>query len=686
MRHTAPSPSPFEMTPGRHRRWIAVMACALAMTAADCTPQRHVATPSAPPGHQTRDLTRRPSPAETVKTPDPTLATDTRPAHAQDAAPPIVDLPYARLIDPSRDVPGSLSMGSTADGFLLRHAQLPVEGQHHAVLPKWRARRTHYGTEELVAILLHTGQQVRAEHDGGPRLMLGNLSVAGGGDIEWSRSHNSGRDADIAFYVLKDGEPVEAPSLLSFGPDLRSGAYTFDVPRNWSATKALLTHPEIQVQWLFVATWLKEAMLQHARENHEPEALIERAEQVLWQPTDSTPHKDHLHLRIYCSKEDLLEGCLNSGPVWAWIDTYEAAFEARVTSLIKGLGDPDPVIRRQVLAYMKRIEAREAASAVAQVTLFDPVAELREDSFDLLERWHPRERVVYTALETFIRSPGGGVAVDDPTFTFTTRPTADDDAEAPASPQADGDPSAQDPSTQQGAAAQEQRDDAPSVIPAPPPWADPFTEDPHRSAEQLKTAWHTVKRLAHHRSVPLILQALGSERRIGASPERSVHERTLAANAAAGVMNMRLGPALIDALDTADPDARVAAGDALRRLTNHSFGVKWERRMSQRQRRDAVGKWRRWWKEFGKMDRDAMVLRGFNRARVRVNDLTSHRSIDKLIKVIKRDDHIGYNAARVVAARTKRWYALAERDPEVRSRRWTRWWRKNKGRMRRQWR
>ncbi len=588
------------------------------------------------------------------------------PAPEQDPAPakPVKeDLPYTRIIDPSRQVPGSMSMGTSADGFLMRHASLPIEGQHHAVLPNCRERHTNYGTEELVELLLHTAAEV-SQHHPGPRLMMGNMSVAGGGDIKWSRSHNSGRDADIAFYVLDpDGNPVDAPALLRFNDELKSGQYTFDVPRNWAAVKALMNHPTVQVQWLFIATYLRDALLEHAVAQNEDPTLIENARKLLWQPTDSSPHADHLHLRIYCSEGDLLEGCLNTGPVWDWIDTYESSFNARVASLVKGLVDPDERIRAQVLEYMKRIEARSAAVDVAKLALYDKKADNRLAALELLATWRAKDPTIYTNLEAFIRGPGGGIAKDDPDFTIQT--VAQEGPPEPAPPR--------------------EIDTMAGPLPQSPA-ADPHTADPLRNAAQLRKAYDTLRRLGHHNAVGLLMQALTSQRRIGDQPGgKGVHERTLAARASRNIMALRLVPVLIDALDTPDQDAREAVALVLRRITNHTFKVKWERPMKDKKRKASVEKWRRWWKDNKKRSRTQMLLRGFKKAGIKIDNLNSHRSINKLVKAVGRNDHIGYNAARVVAARCGRWHGLSDRDAKVRAKRWKRWWKKNQRRLKRRW-
>ncbi len=191
-----------------------------------------------------------------------------------------LDAPYTELIRRFRQPRQPGSVGTTLRGRLHGAAALEVSGEHHAILPECVERETRFGTPDLVSLLLRAAEITHTTH-GGPRLMIGNLSFEGGGNIPWSRSHNSGLDADLAFFVLKDGQPEEAPTLMRFGGrlhDLDELGYTFDVPRSWTLIKSLLTHPTVEVQWLFIARPLRRAVLEHARAQGEAPAGHERPE------------------------------------------------------------------------------------------------------------------------------------------------------------------------------------------------------------------------------------------------------------------------------------------------------------------------------------------------------------------------------------------------------------------------
>lgn len=212
-------------------------------------------------------------------------------------------------------VGASRSVGRASRGRLLNG--VPFEDAAAArLLPRRHAARgLNHGTQRLVEALHRAGAAVREALPDSPPLGVGNLSAPGGGPIpRYSKSHQSGRDADLAFYQLDAGRrPLPAVDLGHFdgaGRALR-GEATFDVERTWLLVRALLTDPTIDVQWLFISRPLKALLLAQARALDEPRELLERAGRILHQPTDSRPHADHLHLRIRCSSDERAQGCVN---------------------------------------------------------------------------------------------------------------------------------------------------------------------------------------------------------------------------------------------------------------------------------------------------------------------------------------------------------------------------------------
>ncbi|HOU52536.1 MAG TPA: penicillin-insensitive murein endopeptidase [Myxococcota bacterium] len=319
-----------------------------------------------------------PVPATRIDPSAPGLAR--RPPTLQLDAPPMVAIPRSH---PKVGTPmgkGSLSIGTPTTGFVVSCRMLPEEGPGHYVLPEHRQRRTRCATDDLVEALLRAADRVGRDHPGA-RLAVGNLGRDGGGDLPWSVSHNSGRDADLGFYLMDDaGRPYEARSLIPLdarGEGTEDGRpVRFDVPRNWALVKALLTDPTIQVQWLFLSNPLKKRLLAHARSRKERPDLVARAEEALAQPRRSGPHNDHLHLRISCPPDDVLEGCRDIGTARSWFRDPTPRIEARVRQLQTLARRGSPRVRSDALTVLGRIGTSEAVSTVLR-GLGDPEVEVR---------------------------------------------------------------------------------------------------------------------------------------------------------------------------------------------------------------------------------------------------------------------------------------------------------------------
>ena len=215
----------------------------------------------------------------------------------------------------------SHSIGTPQNGHLDRAVDLATQPPLAAlrILPATQRRGFTHATAELVALLRDTARAVARAHPGS-RLTVGNLAPPGGGDIPQSVSHNSGRDGDLAFFAIdREGNPVEAAHYVRFdatgsaaAPAEAVGRLRFDVARTWLTVRHLLSHPAVIVQWIFIAAPLRNMLLDHAVRLGEPELLRERARRVLVQPSDSSPHADHLHVRIACAADDK-PACIDGG-------------------------------------------------------------------------------------------------------------------------------------------------------------------------------------------------------------------------------------------------------------------------------------------------------------------------------------------------------------------------------------
>jgi penicillin-insensitive murein endopeptidase len=223
-----------------------------------------------------------------------------------------------RVTDPV----GSCSRGTVTDGELRNGVELRPDGEFHSIIDRLRKYNARWGTHELVRLIQKAAHYVHLA-DGGAPLRVGDLSKKDGGDIRWHRSHNSGRDVDLAFYVVDadTGESVAAPRLLHFdgnGVSRQRKDLRFDVARNWRLVEGLLEQNQVRVQWLFISRPLKKLLLDHARQRGANAEIVRRAEAVLHQPKGASPHANHFHLRIGCSLDDRVDGCIDSGPQWDW--------------------------------------------------------------------------------------------------------------------------------------------------------------------------------------------------------------------------------------------------------------------------------------------------------------------------------------------------------------------------------
>lgn len=218
---------------------------------------------------------------------------------------------------------GPTSLGTTSDGWLDEGVPLADEG--HGFVRARRGESTRFGVPRLVAALERAAASVETSFGAGSPLLIGDIGAPWGGHHLRHRSHRAGRDVDILFF-LQDGEglPIasrsHAFSRFGFADDEElPGHVYFDDARNWALVRALLTDPEIEVQWIFCSRGVKARLLSWAMLNEEDDDLLVHAAYVLQQPENALPHDDHFHLRIYCSSDERAAGCIDVGPRWPWL-------------------------------------------------------------------------------------------------------------------------------------------------------------------------------------------------------------------------------------------------------------------------------------------------------------------------------------------------------------------------------
>jgi len=237
------------------------------------------------------------------------------------------------LCPPGLGVSYAASEGTAQDGRLVDGFEVPLEGPNHRFLRRSAKRGTQHTTLELAVLLWRSAQHV-AKSAPGPPLLIGDCSLKTGGAVERHRSHRSGRDVDLLFYVTDArGKRVESPGFEPFDQKGKCGregcTLRLDLERNWSLIRTLIASRRPAVQYIFVSEPIKSLLLNWAQGRGEHREILKRARLVMRQPSDSAPHDDHMHVRTFCSASDLEQGCVDGGTRWRWVDVKGRAAAIR---------------------------------------------------------------------------------------------------------------------------------------------------------------------------------------------------------------------------------------------------------------------------------------------------------------------------------------------------------------------
>lgn len=195
------------------------------------------------------------------------------------------------------------SVGPPNEGRLEGGIHLDVTKPHLRGAPMHSSIDTRWGLPALVHAIDHAAKAVTKKYPGAV-LNVGDLSRRNGGELARHHSHESGRDADLGFYVVDaQGKPLSRATFVKIDEKLAAediAGARFDVARNWLFLQNLLLDRDARVSHVFVAEPLKHALLAHARSRGVAHALYVRAALVMMQPTGGLPHDDHFHVRISC--------------------------------------------------------------------------------------------------------------------------------------------------------------------------------------------------------------------------------------------------------------------------------------------------------------------------------------------------------------------------------------------------
>jgi penicillin-insensitive murein DD-endopeptidase len=193
---------------------------------------------------------------------------------------------------------GPLSIGAPNRGRLVGAVRLSSSKHLRA-----RDGARTWGLPVLVKSLRRAALKVAGKHRGSV-LLVGDLSAKRGGTLDGHNSHQTGRDADVGFYVASEkGKPLRLGRFVPF--DARGNATgipgaRFDDARNWALVEALLADRRAGFRYVFVMDPLKARLLAYAAKKGVSEELRARAAAAMMSPSDADLHNDHFHVRIGC--------------------------------------------------------------------------------------------------------------------------------------------------------------------------------------------------------------------------------------------------------------------------------------------------------------------------------------------------------------------------------------------------
>ncbi len=197
------------------------------------------------------------------------------------------------------------SVGHPNEGRLEGGVHLDVTKPYVRVVPAYEAGDVRWGLPAMIGMIDRAAKGVARRYPGAV-LGVGDISRRGGGEVMRHHSHESGRDADIGFYVTgPKGKPVLERSFVKFDERLQAPAVPgarFDLAKNWLLVQLMLTDPAAQVSHIFVSEPIRQRLLAHARSVGVSQRLLDRAAIAMMQPTGSLPHDDHFHVRISCPR------------------------------------------------------------------------------------------------------------------------------------------------------------------------------------------------------------------------------------------------------------------------------------------------------------------------------------------------------------------------------------------------
>jgi penicillin-insensitive murein endopeptidase len=245
--------------------------------------------------------------------------------------------PWAKVRTVSYGTPQAIGLASA--GCVRGAMALPLDGVGYHVMRS--SRKRFYGHPNLIGFIQTLGRQL--EDRGIGTMLVGDIGQPRGGPtISMHRSHQSGLDVDIWFWLPPDlgsrpltdaeREGWDAPSVL--GADRRSLHPMLWTPDHVEMLRMAAAHPE--VDRIFVHPAIKQELC--ARET---DRVWLKKLRPWW------GHDDHLHVRLRCPTGESL--CVSQEPIppgdgcdgsLAWWFSDEARLKAP-----RGTSEPPPMPR-----------------------------------------------------------------------------------------------------------------------------------------------------------------------------------------------------------------------------------------------------------------------------------------------------------------------------------------------------
>jgi hypothetical protein len=185
----------------------------------------------------------------------------------------------------------SVSLGAPNRGRLTGGVPMP-QGDH------WIVRNATYswGTPSTIMALVHGLTATAVAHPGGTIPLVADLSRRTGGRLRPHRSHQSGRDADVTYYITTPGP---SPGFRPVSP------MTLDAVRQWELFEYWIENG--MVDYIFTDRRLIPALAMQAIEAGASDELYRAAFGVRGDGgiiRHERGHDDHLHVRFACDPDD----------------------------------------------------------------------------------------------------------------------------------------------------------------------------------------------------------------------------------------------------------------------------------------------------------------------------------------------------------------------------------------------